>query len=74
MDRDCMSSLRCIGVCYNHPSVGCLGNEMMHGRTRQAPPALGQSRAWANQGNLYAEVRILDVPPGHGLTNISSSS
>lgn len=55
-DRDRFTAL----VCHKYLSVGCLGNEMMHGQTkRQAPSVLGPNRE-----NLYTcKERILDVFP-----------
>lgn len=71
-----MSSLRCSGLCYKCPSVGCLGNEMMHGRTRQAPPALGQS--WAELGPIRWIYMLggsyFGCPPEGWTNEISSSS
>lgn len=45
-------------VCHKYLSVGCLGNEMMHGQTP------GTVDFGSNQENLYAcEERILDAFP-----------
>lgn len=45
-------------VCHKYLSVGCLGNEMMHGQTP------GTVSFGPNQENLYAcEERILDAFP-----------